>query len=490
MMGVLPLQFLPGESRETLGLTGTRSSRSRGSRTARRREVDGARRREGVPGDGAARHAARARVPAPRRDPPVRAAAAARVLGPLPADEDRPAEELAPVAQVRALPALVPRPDLGRVGIAPRSRRASCSTARQCSVSYRSQSSSEDAITETTGRPDGLEDDDRALERRPRIAAILVVLGKRKPTPERLADGDVARRRRTAGASASTVSARLPKTKLAPRQSAASYDSGSSIACAASPSSNETRSATPGSRRPLERGGMELGCDLDPVHRAAELSREEQRRPATAGRDVEHARVRTEAEPLAEEERASPRRSGSGARARPRRRRSSAESRRDSPTLRITSPAGWRRRRRSRAAGGSIPVPARLRVLSGLDTGLLWGNLGVSLLVIVAGAALVPALSLPDALIAIVLGCLIGNLMLAVAGADRCRRSRARAWCSCGAARSARVVPSDRDQRAPGHRLVGLRAADHRDGRRGALRRALRVPRPVAVDDRLRRDSH
>ena len=66
---------------------------------------------------------------------------------------------------------------------------------------------------------------------------------------------------------------------------------------------------------------------------------------------------------------------------------------------------------------GIEPVPERLRVLGGLDTGLLWGNLGVSLLVVVAGTALVPALSLPDALVAIGLGCLIGNLMLAVAGA-------------------------------------------------------------------------
>ncbi len=48
--------------------------------------------------------------------------------------------------------------------------------------------------------------------------------------------------------------------------------------------------------------------------------------------------------------------------------------------------------------------------------GLLWGNLGVSLLVIVAGAILVPALSLPHALLAILLGCVIGNLMLATAG--------------------------------------------------------------------------
>ena len=66
---------------------------------------------------------------------------------------------------------------------------------------------------------------------------------------------------------------------------------------------------------------------------------------------------------------------------------------------------------------GIDPVPERLRVLGGLDLGLLWGNLGVSLLVVVAGAVLVPALSLPSALVAIGIGCLVGNLMLAVAGA-------------------------------------------------------------------------
>src|SRR5918999_65658 len=66
---------------------------------------------------------------------------------------------------------------------------------------------------------------------------------------------------------------------------------------------------------------------------------------------------------------------------------------------------------------GIDPVPERLRVLGTLDTGLLWGNLGVSLLVVVAGAALVPALSLPDALLAIALGCVIGNTMLGLAGA-------------------------------------------------------------------------
>ena len=73
--------------------------------------------------------------------------------------------------------------------------------------------------------------------------------------------------------------------------------------------------------------------------------------------------------------------------------------------------------RRVEGSWGIDPAPERLRVLGTLDTGLLWGNLGVSLLVIVAGAALVPALSLPDALVAIALGCVIGNAMLGVAGA-------------------------------------------------------------------------
>ncbi|HSC91277.1 MAG TPA: cytosine permease [Gaiellaceae bacterium] len=66
---------------------------------------------------------------------------------------------------------------------------------------------------------------------------------------------------------------------------------------------------------------------------------------------------------------------------------------------------------------GIEPVPDRLRVLGLLDTTVLWGNLGVSLLVLVAGALLVPALSLPQALAAVLVGGLIGNLMLGAAGA-------------------------------------------------------------------------
>jgi nucleobase:cation symporter-1, NCS1 family len=72
-------------------------------------------------------------------------------------------------------------------------------------------------------------------------------------------------------------------------------------------------------------------------------------------------------------------------------------------------------------AWGIEPVPERLRVLSFFDSLLLWGNLSVSLLVIVIGALLVPALSLRDALLAIVVGAVAGNVLLALAaliGAD------------------------------------------------------------------------
>jgi nucleobase:cation symporter-1, NCS1 family len=83
----------------------------------------------------------------------------------------------------------------------------------------------------------------------------------------------------------------------------------------------------------------------------------------------------------------------------------------------MSTPAGMTPPEKIEGSWGIEPVPERLRVLGGMETGLLWGNLGVSLLVVVAGAALVPALSLPDALVAILVGCLIGNLMLAAAGA-------------------------------------------------------------------------
>src|SRR5205085_6405513 len=70
---------------------------------------------------------------------------------------------------------------------------------------------------------------------------------------------------------------------------------------------------------------------------------------------------------------------------------------------------------------GITPVPERLRVLGLFDSFLLWGNLSVSLLVIVIGALLVPALSFKEALLAIVVGAVAGNALLGLAaliGAD------------------------------------------------------------------------
>ena len=64
---------------------------------------------------------------------------------------------------------------------------------------------------------------------------------------------------------------------------------------------------------------------------------------------------------------------------------------------------------------GVTPVPERLRTLSLLDVGLLWGNLGVSLLVLVAGT-LLAGLGLRAALGAIVVGALIGCALLGLAG--------------------------------------------------------------------------
>jgi len=72
---------------------------------------------------------------------------------------------------------------------------------------------------------------------------------------------------------------------------------------------------------------------------------------------------------------------------------------------------------------GIEPVPERLRVLGVLDGFLLWANLSVSLLVIVAGAFLVLpaadgglALSLPSAIGAICAAAVVGSVMLGLGG--------------------------------------------------------------------------
>lgn len=62
------------------------------------------------------------------------------------------------------------------------------------------------------------------------------------------------------------------------------------------------------------------------------------------------------------------------------------------------------------------PVPASRRAFKTHDAFALWFSLGIGLLVAQAGALLVPGLSLPHALLAILIGSVIGVVLLALAG--------------------------------------------------------------------------
>jgi len=64
---------------------------------------------------------------------------------------------------------------------------------------------------------------------------------------------------------------------------------------------------------------------------------------------------------------------------------------------------------------GIAPISPARALMTWWDTGALWFSLGVSFLVMVVGMFLVPGLSLPVALLAIVIGAIIGNLLLGLA---------------------------------------------------------------------------
>ena len=81
MMGILPLQFMPGESAESLGLSGREEFSITGIENGEATEVDRARRRQGVPRPPPPGHPARARVPAARGHPAVRDQASPDHLG-------------------------------------------------------------------------------------------------------------------------------------------------------------------------------------------------------------------------------------------------------------------------------------------------------------------------------------------------------------------------------------------------------------------------
>lgn len=67
-------------------------------------------------------------------------------------------------------------------------------------------------------------------------------------------------------------------------------------------------------------------------------------------------------------------------------------------------------------AYGIQPVPQGERRLGFLDTFVLWWDLGISFLVMVVGMFLVPGLSLVEALLAILVGAVLGNFLLGLVG--------------------------------------------------------------------------
>lgn len=74
---------------------------------------------------------------------------------------------------------------------------------------------------------------------------------------------------------------------------------------------------------------------------------------------------------------------------------------------RVQAPPEW----------GIEPVPKEQRLLGFLDYFVLWGDLGIGLLVLLAGSFLVPGLGLGNALLATVVGSVLGCLLLSLVGA-------------------------------------------------------------------------
>lgn len=71
---------------------------------------------------------------------------------------------------------------------------------------------------------------------------------------------------------------------------------------------------------------------------------------------------------------------------------------------------------REAPAWGVRPTTDEVRRLGEVDFAILWGDLGLGLLVLVAGGLLVPSLGLPQALLAIAIGSLLGCIPLALVG--------------------------------------------------------------------------
>ena len=110
-----------------------------------------------------------------------------------------------------------------------------------------------------------------------------------------------------------------------------------------------------------------------------------------------------------------------------------------------------------------LPVPAARRAFGTSDAFALWFSLGIGLLVAQAGALLVPGMSLPHALAAIVIGTVIGVVLLALAGVVGHRHGPRRHVVAAPDAWHSRRVRAGGDQRGATGRLGFVR--NHRDAR-------------------------
>ena len=138
---------------------------------------------------------------------------------------------------------------------------------------------------------------------------------------------------------------------------------------------------------------------------------------------------------------------------------------------------------------GIEPVPPELRRLGLLDQAVLWGNLGVSLLVLVAGALLVPALGLWPALAATVVGAVVGNALLGLAAVPAAATgvpAMVLYRAPLGVRGSLLPTACNVVQNLLGH----LRAVRDRHRRHRHLRAGLRRRRPAAVGAGLRCPGH
>jgi NCS1 family nucleobase:cation symporter-1 len=66
---------------------------------------------------------------------------------------------------------------------------------------------------------------------------------------------------------------------------------------------------------------------------------------------------------------------------------------------------------------GVEPIPPEHRRLTAVDSAVLWGDLGIGMLVLVTGALLVPGLGFATAMVAIIIGSVVGVALLALASA-------------------------------------------------------------------------